>query len=196
MVNKTKLIRFLRIIVLLCKSFFYVSKSIVVQGLLIYEISKTNSDTPHSVGLLRRGDRYVAETSTWQGATLTRDKYSCSWLDSHPHPRKRAVAASRLRSRNQSDGYWVSIALCITESQTPTDIYNGKRLFQNGTKAPCTLGWPVYWGYLIVLWLFRLVFILCCCCSNWFCNMWVWVCVGVCVCMGFIRCGCVCVWVL
>jgi hypothetical protein len=47
----------------------------------------------------------------------------------------------------------------------------------------------LYWGYLIVLWLFYLVCILYCGCFNWFCNMWV------CVCVGFVMCGCVYVWV-
>jgi len=45
----------------------------------------------------------------------------------------------------------------------------------------------LFWGYLIVLWLFHLVCILYCGCFNLFCN------VLVCVCMGFVMCGCVCV---
>jgi len=56
----------------------------------------------------------------------------------------------------------------------------------------------LYWGYLIVLWLFHLVRILCCGCFDWVCNVWVWVCVCVCVCnvwlcvcVGFVMCGCV-----
>jgi hypothetical protein len=58
----------------------------------------------------------------------------------------------------------------------------------------------LYWGYLIVLWLFHLVCILCCGCFNWFCVVWVCVCVGVCmcgfcnawvcVCVGFVMCRC------
>jgi hypothetical protein len=54
----------------------------------------------------------------------------------------------------------------------------------------------LYWGHLIVLWLFHLVRILYCGC-NWFCNVRVCVCVGFvkcgCVCVGFEKCGCVCV---
>ena len=51
----------------------------------------------------------------------------------------------------------------------------------------------LYWGYLIVVWLFHLVCILCCGCLNWFCNVWVCVCVGVCMC-GFCNVWvCVCV---
>jgi len=60
-----------------------------------------------------------------------------------------------------------------------------------GTKI-CTMHIRVtlYWGNLIVLWLFYLVFILYCVCSNLFCNMWcvyLWV---------FVMCGCVYVLVL
>jgi len=46
----------------------------------------------------------------------------------------------------------------------------------------------LYWGYLTVLWLFHLVCILYCGCFNWFCNVWV------CVCVGFVMCGCMYVW--
>ena len=42
----------------------------------------------------------------------------------------------------------------------------------------------LYWGHLIVLWLFYLVCILYCGCFNLFCNVWV------CVCVGFLMCGC------
>ena len=42
------------------------------------------SDTPHSVGLLWTSDRPVAETSTCQHTTLTRQKYPCPQRDSNP----------------------------------------------------------------------------------------------------------------
>jgi hypothetical protein len=42
------------------------------QGLLGDEASPSHSDTPHSVGLLWRNDRLVAETSTWQYTILTK----------------------------------------------------------------------------------------------------------------------------
>ena len=48
----------------------------------------------------------------------------------------------------------------------------------------------VHWGYLIVLWLFHVVCILCCGCFNLFCT------VLVCVCVDFVICGCVYVWIL
>jgi hypothetical protein len=41
------------------------------------EASQSHSETPHSVGLLCTSDQPVAETSTWQHKTLTRDRYPC-----------------------------------------------------------------------------------------------------------------------
>jgi hypothetical protein len=42
-------------------------------GLLFIEVSRSHSETPHSVGLFWTGDWHVAETSTWQHTKLTRD---------------------------------------------------------------------------------------------------------------------------
>jgi len=39
------------------------------------------TNTLHSVGLLWKGDQPDAETSTWQNATLTRDKHAPVWLE-------------------------------------------------------------------------------------------------------------------
>jgi hypothetical protein len=44
----------------------------------------SHSDTPHSVGLLWTRDRPVAEASTWQHTTLTRDKKSMPPLGFEP----------------------------------------------------------------------------------------------------------------
>jgi hypothetical protein len=41
-------------------------------------------DTPQSVGLLWTRDKLVAETSTWQHTTLTRDRHPCPRWDSNP----------------------------------------------------------------------------------------------------------------
>ena len=63
-----------------------------------------------------------------------------------------------------------------------------------GDKSTLYIRVTLYWGYLIVLWLFHLVCILYCGCLNWFCD--VWVCVFcVCVCVYVWMCGCVYVWV-
>ena len=42
-----------------------------------------------------------------------------------------------------------------------------------GDKSTMHIRATIYWGYLIVLWLFYLVCILYCGCFNWFCNVWV-----------------------
>ena len=54
------------------------------QGLLIIEASRSHSDTPHSVGFLWTSDQPVADTSTWQHTTLTRERYPCSRRNSYP----------------------------------------------------------------------------------------------------------------
>ena len=46
--------------------------TLVGQDFLIVEISRSHSDTPHSVGLPWTSDRPVTETSTWQHSTITR----------------------------------------------------------------------------------------------------------------------------
>jgi hypothetical protein len=67
-------------------------------GLLIVEVSRPHSNIAHSVGLLRASDRPVAETSTWQHTTLTRDRHPCTSWDSSP----RSAADARLTPR----GHW------------------------------------------------------------------------------------------
>jgi len=42
-------------------------------GQLVVEVSKSHSDTPHSVGLLWTSDRSVAQTSNSQHTTLTKE---------------------------------------------------------------------------------------------------------------------------
>jgi hypothetical protein len=54
-----------------------VQQPLVGQGLLIYDVSRSHSNTPHLVGLLRTSDQPDAETSTRQQATLKRDKHPC-----------------------------------------------------------------------------------------------------------------------
>ena len=56
----------------------------VDQGLLIIEASRRHPDTPHSVGLLWTNDRPVAENSTWQNTTFTKDRHPWLRRDSNP----------------------------------------------------------------------------------------------------------------
>ena len=53
------------------------------QDRLTIEVSASPSDTPQSVGLLWTSDRPVAETSTWQHKTLTKDIHLCpsAWFE-------------------------------------------------------------------------------------------------------------------
>jgi len=57
---------------------------LVGQGLLIFEASRSHSDTAHSVGLPCTSDQPVAETSIWQQTTLRRDRHPCPRRDSKP----------------------------------------------------------------------------------------------------------------
>jgi len=47
-------------------SFFRGSTATVGQGLSIFEVSRSHSDTPHSIALLRTSDQPVAGASTWE----------------------------------------------------------------------------------------------------------------------------------
>ena len=56
----------------------------VGQGFLIIEVSRSHSDTPHSVELLPKSDQPDAVASTWQHTTHTRDRLLCPRWDSNP----------------------------------------------------------------------------------------------------------------
>jgi hypothetical protein len=79
------------------------STALVGLGLLMVEVSRTHSDTPHSVGLLCTRDRPVAQTSKWQHTTFTRDKHPCPWRNSNPQSSKWATADPQLRPRGNWD---------------------------------------------------------------------------------------------
>jgi len=57
---------------------------IIGDGLLIVEASRSHSDTPHPLGLLRISYRPTAESSTWQHTTLTRRRHPCPRRNSNP----------------------------------------------------------------------------------------------------------------
>jgi len=54
---------------------YHGSTALVGLRLLTIDVSKANSDKPHSVRYLWTRDRPVAETSTWQHTTITRDRH-------------------------------------------------------------------------------------------------------------------------
>ena len=51
--------------------FSMAQQPLVGQALLVVEVSRSHSGTPHSVGLLWTGDQLVGQTSTCQHPTLT-----------------------------------------------------------------------------------------------------------------------------
>ena len=56
---------------------------LVGQSLLIVEVSRSHSDTPHSFGLLLTNDQLVAQSNTCQHTTLKKI-HPCSRRDSNP----------------------------------------------------------------------------------------------------------------
>jgi len=71
----------------------------VGQGLLIFEGSRSQSDTPHSVGLLWMSDQSVTETSTWKHGTFTRDGLPYPRRNSNPQSQQRDSTDPNLRPR-------------------------------------------------------------------------------------------------
>ena len=66
----------------------------VGQGLLIHEVSRPHSHTPHLVGLLWTSDQPITEISTWQHTQQT-DIHAPPWWDSNPQSQQ---ASGRRRS--------------------------------------------------------------------------------------------------
>jgi len=71
-------------------------------GLLVIDVSRLHSDTPHWIGLLWTSDLPDAETSTWQHIEVTRDRHPCPDGIRTRNPGMRTVAEPRLRPR----GHW------------------------------------------------------------------------------------------
>jgi hypothetical protein len=79
-------------------------------SLLSVEISRLHSGTPHSVGLVWTRDRPVAETSTWQHTTLTRDRHPCPQRDSNPQsqqPNDGRPTPYTARPLAPADSWWL-----------------------------------------------------------------------------------------
>jgi hypothetical protein len=63
--------------------FSHGSRALMGHGLM-REVPQSHSDTPHLVRLFRTSDQPVAETSTWQHTTLTKDRHPCPRRNSNP----------------------------------------------------------------------------------------------------------------
>ena len=83
----------------------------VGQGFLIYEVSRSHNDTPHSVGLLWTSDQLVAETFTWRHAQNSQQTkvHAPGGIRTHNLSR-RAAADLRLRPR----GHWERLSYYLT----------------------------------------------------------------------------------
>ena len=68
---------------------YHGATDLVGQSFLITEDSRSHSDTQHSAGFLWTSDQPVAETSTWQLTTPTRNRHPCSRRDSNPQSQER-----------------------------------------------------------------------------------------------------------
>ena len=70
----------------LCNYIFFsmVQQPPMRQGLLIFEVSRSHSDTLQSVEILLTSDQPNAATTTWQHTTLTTDRHPCPQWDSNP----------------------------------------------------------------------------------------------------------------
>jgi hypothetical protein len=66
---------------------------------LLYEVPWSHPDTPQSVGLLWTSDQPVAETSTSQHTTLTRERQPCLRPDSNPQSQQ----ASRRKPTSEAE---------------------------------------------------------------------------------------------
>jgi hypothetical protein len=86
--------------------FFHGLTAAVGLGFLTVQVSRSHSDTPHSVGLLWTSDKPDAETSTWQHTTITTDRYPWTRRDSDPQPIERAVTVfdTKLIQRGKISG--------------------------------------------------------------------------------------------
>jgi len=63
---------------------FMEQQPLVGQGLLIFEASRSHSDTPNSIGLLWTSDQPETHTSTWQQTTFTKERHPCFRWNSNP----------------------------------------------------------------------------------------------------------------
>ena len=83
--------------------FFHGSTALVCPGLL-WEVPRSHSDTPHSVGLLWTSDRPVAGTSTWLYTHNSKATGIHTADDIRTrNPRKRVVVDPRLRPHGNCD---------------------------------------------------------------------------------------------
>jgi len=82
------------------KIFSMAQQSPVGQCLLVFEISRSHSGKPRSVGLLWTSDQPDAETSTWKTTVLTRDIHAPGGIQIRNPSKLSATDLRRLRPRD------------------------------------------------------------------------------------------------
>ena len=65
--------------------------SLVGQGVFTVKATRSHPDTPHTEGLLWRGDQPVAETTTLQHTTLISDRHASGGIRTHSPSKQAAV---------------------------------------------------------------------------------------------------------
>jgi hypothetical protein len=80
----------------------------VGQDHLVIEVSRSQSDSPQSVGLLWTSDQPDSETSTWQHITLTRNRHPDIRRDSNPQFQ---TASGRIPHYLRPRGRWDRLQL-------------------------------------------------------------------------------------
>jgi len=113
------------------------------RGLIIFELSQSHSDTPHSAALLWMSDHSVVGTSTSQHTTLTTDIHATGVIRTR-NPSKPAAAELRLRPR----GHWNRLKL----NTGPVLWHDGRSThkpiqitFQQPVLHPWRFRKPYYW---------------------------------------------------
>jgi hypothetical protein len=88
-------------------------QSLVGQGLLIVEASRSQSHSPYSLWIRWTSDQPVAGTSAWQHTTLTRDRHPCFRRDSNPQSQKaKGHRPTPLTVRPLRSAAYTSIYIC------------------------------------------------------------------------------------
>jgi hypothetical protein len=94
--------RFLSVSILRYSPPLLAQQPLLGQDLYTVKISRSHSDTPHSLGLLWISNQLVAETSTWQHTSHTTEDIHVPGVIRTRNPSKRTAADQHLNPR----GHW------------------------------------------------------------------------------------------
>ena len=94
--------------VCVCVCVFMAQQPLLTKGLFILEAPRSHLDTTHSVGLLWTSD---PDTSTWQHATLGKDRQPCSQRDSKPQSQQ--THALDLAATGIGSNIYIYVCVCV-----------------------------------------------------------------------------------